>query len=363
MKRKFTIIIISICTILFLLVNYFQVATAKTNESNTVVAGYLEKPLEAGKNTVYSSAFQLAYNELANEIIQEKIRIRGCLELCYFMNKHLDEKPNIKDSDYVAIAGYNRDDIVKKIQEELNKKFKDDTPIVDINLKRPDDILAYSYIRKIVEFKSKFEEIEEGVAFNNEKVKAFGLNSFKDNLKDALNLKEQVKLYNYKDENDFIVKLKDKNREEEIILAKVKPGITLYETAKKVIEDLENNEPEDIEDGDILKIPMINFSIEHNFKEMEEKMILNKNFEEYYIDKAIETIDFSLDESGAKLEAEGKIVSKKIGLNIGRKLIFDKPFLIIMRESNESKYKSLKKPPKSPYFVMWIENNEFMQKK
>jgi hypothetical protein len=72
------------------------------------------------------------------------------------------------------------------------------------------------------------------------------------------------------------------------------------------------------------------------------------------IKSAIQAIDFSLDKSGAAISSEASIgVTKKAEDFRPRKFSFDRPFFVIMK----------KRDAEHPFFVMWVENDELLQKR
>ena len=101
-----------------------------------------------------------------------------------------------------------------------------------------------------------------------------------------------------------------------------------------------------------MQIPKINFNITHAYSELINKHFKNKGYVEYFIRKAQQDILFKMDEKGAILISEARILAGK-GVSIPKHLIFDEPFLIYLKEKDR----------KYPYFAMWADNPELMIKK
>lgn len=315
----------------------------------TSVTAHLEKQIKEGENIIYCSTFQIAWNELADNIIKEDIKLKDAPFAAEALNHRLASKNDLSDKDYIAMSGFGKDDIVSKINKALKQKFKDNAPVVEEDL-NSDDILAYAYLYKNIEFKDVFEKIKEPIVFNGEKVQSFGINKSQPK---ARKLEEQVQVVDYKDKDDFIIKLKSKSDKDEIILAKITPEKDLVSTIKKIDRRIEASDNADLTNYTSLKIPKFNFDITKSYDELVSKYLMNKGFEDYFIRKAMQNIKFKLDEKGAVLKSEAKIVGEKSAAIVEpRAFIFDKPFMIILKE----------KEANMPYFSMWVDNTEIMVK-
>ena len=60
---------------------------------------------------------------------------------------------------------------------------------------------------------------------------------------------------------------------------------------------------------DVLLVPNLNWEVRHHFSELEgsDKRLLNAGFSGYRIAKALQTIRFKLDRSGAELSSESQM--------------------------------------------------------
>ena len=96
---------------------------------------------------------------------------------------------------------------------------------------------------------------------------------------------------------------------------------------------------------------MLDFDIQHRYKEIEGSRILNDGWTDSYIREATQEILFSLNEKGVLLSSEARIVATR-GIEKPRpRLIFDRPFLIYLK----------KEYSEMPYFIMWVGDSEVMQ--
>jgi len=320
----------------------------------TAITSYLQDNIAEGKNLIYCSTFQIAWDILSDEIIGAPLQLTGSPLTAQMLNQRLAGRKDISEDCYIAMAGFNKEGIVEKIKLALKEKFNE-TPGIDISLSRPDDILAYSFLLKDLKFKNEFESLDRPIIFAGSiAVKAFGVNkyAFDENHR---KLGEQVNILDYNNDDDFILSLKSISSKDEIILAKVTPKKTMLETINSVFARTNTGKLSGLYEKETLRIPKLDFDILHSYSELAGKHALNKGFEDYFISKAIQAIRFKLNEKGALLKSEAAIVMARSGLqeNKLRNFIFDKPFLVCLKE----------KGAKYPYFAVWVDNTELLLRK
>ncbi|MEW6170358.1 MAG: hypothetical protein AB1472_02195 [Candidatus Omnitrophota bacterium] len=320
----------------------------------TDITSYLDNKIIQGKNLIYCSTFQIAWNELMDSIIKEPIKLDAYPFAAQELNKKLTIKKDLSDDCYLAMAGFNKDGIIEKIKKALRDKFNT-TMGINVNLKNPDDILAYAFLFKNLKFENEFEVMEEPIKFKSNpmfdgtNVKAFGIKNYKPgNTYDKI-----VNLLDYQNEDDFIISLKSIVDKDEIILAKVSPKDSLIKTIEYVLSRINNKNASSLKEGETLQIPKIDFNIFHEFFDLENRSLLNKGWEQYILSKAIQAIRFRLDEKGAFLRSEAVIELEEGIMDYSpRQFIFNKAFLICLKEKN-AKY---------PYLAIWIDNVELLIK-
>lgn len=318
----------------------------------TVITAHMEENIVPGKNLIYCSTFQIAWNELKDNIIKENIRLVDEPPIVKFLNKGLSTKDDISPDCYVAMVGFGKDKIVEKINKALKERFGEEAPVVEVELKS-DWILAYAFLQKALQFKQKFERIEESIEFDSNgkttEVKTFGIAYYRKLEHNQLG--DQVAILDYKDDSDFIILLKSNCLTDEIITAKVRPQETLRETVEAVQTRVQSGNYLSMSNEDTLQIPILNIDVEYSYSELLNKYLRNKGFETYFMAKATQRTCFRLDEKGALLESEASLLWQGKEAR-PRRLIFDRPFLLYLKE----------KGAKYPYFAMWVENAELMVK-
>jgi hypothetical protein len=331
----------------------------------TTVASHLNT--EIGQdNLIYCSTFQLAWNELPRVMGGEITLIpesQDVLEL----NKHEFTREDLDEQCFIALADQVGNGVVERIRHDLKEKFND-TSKIDFSQLRSSDILAYAYLLKILQFHTPFDKIKNGISFGESQisgssdqirmrspigpqVEAFGIDKVrKDTQKSKRN---QVKVLLYNDPNDFILSFRLK-KDDYMMIAKVTPLATLKETVENTIARV--GFPEFLNDGDVLKVPMISFDLEHHFKEMIGKTaLINGIASNYYISDAIQHIKFELNEVGVLLRSEAALTMRKCAFSrepTPRQLVVDGPFLLYLSEG----------PSMPPYFAAWFNDTEFFKK-
>ena len=193
--------------------------------------------------------------------------------------------------------------------------------------------------------------MDEPILFDSVKIAAFGMHDFDEKATDFAHI-----LY-FKDDNNFILKLTPTNNQHEIILVK---GLEKFQTLgdaltiiNKWIEVGKQQLDNQIAEKDIFSIPIIKFNIETKFKRLEGQHVFTEDKNERVIKVAYQRTGFILNANGAKVESEAKVVVDMAKLSMPKTMIFDKPFLIII--------KKVDKP--NPYFVMKVANTELLVKK
>ena len=326
--------------------------TDSTRLRSTIITPHLEQKLFPGKNIIYCATFQLAWNELRDDIIGGDIRLINQPAMVPILNKKAFTRNDLSDDSYVAMAGFGKDNIVEKINAALRQKFGKKAPLVAEEL-GPDSILAYAFLFKKLVFETPFEKLKDPIYFSTDagkiELQAFGIAQFNPDKKTDKKLSDQLKIYSYNwDSGEFIIGLKSKSENDEIILAKIQPEENLLKTCQAAADIIEKSEPADIDYGETLRIPKFDFDITHEYRDLLYKDLLNAGFTDYFIAEARQDIRFKFAETGALLKSEAKIAA--YGEPGG--LIFRPPFLIYIR----------KKGSALPYLAIWVDNSELLLK-
>jgi len=276
------------------------------------------------------------------------------------LNKSTFPRTSLDPNSYVAKMGYVGGGIKEKIAEEMNRKFPDVTytpPSVTL----PESFVSFAFLQKNLPFKTRFDSQKEPLVFHSSKgdirVKSFGFKKLSEARASKGKLTEQVRVLNYKSDDDFVIRLKSKS--DEIVLAKIEPGATLAETLEFARERIRNGEQlrPTVEDDDMLIVPNLALNIRRDFQELIGKEIINpKGKRSYTIRDFRQSVRFLLNERGARVESEVMIAGENghepPPQPKPRRFVLDRPFLLLIQEPNAEQ----------PYLVVWVANGEIMQK-
>jgi hypothetical protein len=319
---------------------------------HTIVSPHLEQEIPAQTNVLWCGTFQLAWNELC-DLSEGPVELEPALTMAEVLNRQATSKQDLDKSSYVAVAGLASSGTYEKIQKELNAKFDGQASPNLLPLLRGaprDGFITYAYLFKKLPFRWKFGRFHDDFEFQKKEVDSFGVRHYSSGSRNDARMASQVAVLDYIDNDDFIVELATRSKEDRLLLAKVAPRSTLAETIATVKDRVTSVEPAPMPDGTDLLIPVLNFDILQQYSDLEGRRISSSSRKldgkELFI--AAQSIRFRLDERGAVLKSEaaggGGFGSPK------KNLIFDKPFLILLQ----------RKRAQNPYFALWVGNAELL---
>lgn len=293
----------------------------------------LENPISENKNIIYAPAFLYAWDKIKEEL--KFPVIVGSTNSVDFnlLNKSISHQNSLTDTEYTASA-----------------------EIVD------GAIIARAFFNKTLPFETKLQVFDEAISFERTKVAAFGMQYYNE---DAIKFTE---ILYYKDDNNFILKLVPKDKQHEIILVK---GLDKYQTLKDAIRltnDLVAEGKKEQKDNkqlwkyqivheDIFAIPAIKFNIATQYDNLEGQNFFTGDKKMHSVEIAYQRTGFIFNENGAVVESEAVLAVDSVSaapvITHPKKMIFDKPFLIIIKRADKT----------NPYFVMKVANAELLSRK
>jgi serine protease inhibitor len=101
----------------------------------------------------------------------------------------------------------------------------------------------------------------------------------------------------------------------------------------------------------VLVVPIVSVGFERRYTELIDRDVQNRGWEGYDVAEARQGIRFRLDEYGARLESDSSLGFKSSISAQPRKLVFDRPFLIYLKEQSSHR----------PYFALWVETPEVLE--
>jgi hypothetical protein len=161
----------------------------------------------------------------------------------------------------------------------------------------------------------------------------------------------QVTVHDYENDDDFIIELETKSESDELILAKVEPSRTLAATVRVVRQRMAKTSSRSyLRDDDSLVVPILDLHVASQIDELLGKRLVNDGWRDRYLANAQTIVRFRLDEKGVTLEGENPL-GRSLEKPKPRHFVLDKPLLVFMKQRKSN----------SPYFAMWVENDEVME--
>lgn len=305
-----------------------------------------------GNDTSWCPTFQIIWNDFKNEIVGEDIKFDQQLDILDNLNKGEFTTNDISDGYYYKVYGRKNLELKNKIEGAIKEKFNQTSDILDKFDWSPDKLdsgedvidryFLYSMLYREFEFNKKFDTFNDKFK-EIENVKYFGI------IKDNNEIRDQIKVYYYNDENDFAIKLITKNNDEVIVIKNPKG-----ETFEEIYNNIKGKETTDFNSDDNFMMPKIDFNVLREYSELENKEIITF-YGTYTIDKAIQSIKFSLDEKGGKVKSEAGMDVKFEATASDKKIrnfYVDDTFALLLKESNKKK----------PYFALRVDDiSKFQQ--
>ena len=304
------------------------------------------------KDTSWCPTFQLIWNDFKNDIVKQDIKFEKKLDMLDNLNKEDFTKNDISDSYYYKIYGRKNLELKSKIENAIKEKFNQKSDILDQfdwssdALDSGEDVIdryfLYSMLYREYEFNKKFDTFND--KFKDIKnVEYFGI------IKESNLIRNQIKVYYYNNENDFAIKLITKNNDEVIVIKNPKG-----ETFEEIYNNIKDKQTTSFNSDDNFMMPKIDFNVLREYSELENKEIETIDGI-YTIEKAIQSIKFSLDEKGGKVKSEAGMDVKfeaTASDNKIRNFYVDDTFALFLKESNKDK----------PYFALRVDDiSKFQQ--
>lgn len=342
------IIILSISNFLFLWCSkQNEIENQEISQNKTIITGNYLWSYYKG-NYIWGWAMNLAWNDLNENILHEKLKLKTddkiALEMTEKLNNPIFTKNDLDNKSYYVKSWFGQETINiinKESKERFPSKSFDD---LKINLS-PTDIISYAYFLKEVEYKTVFEK--DDILFNWNKIEWFYAKN--------KSQKDNIEVIKYENDDKFIINLWLKEQDDNLFLVK---GYDMN-NPESAINDINKNKNlyTSINNSDTFMAPKLHIDFHRDYIELIHKKLANNNFTNFIISKMFENIKFDMDEKWARVENEA-VISVSItwmflekSLEKPRNFIIDKPYWLIMQRKNSN----------NPYFILWINNIEFMK--
>lgn len=309
------------------------------------------------KITVDSSwcgTFQLVWNDMKNEVVKKDIVFNPQLDMVKNLNKEDFNESMLSEDYYFKIYGLKSLALKEQIEKGIKEKFNQTSDILndfdwsDEGLDDPNNpdtkiYFFYTMLYRKFEFLKEFDKLDND-KFGNEykNVEYFGIDK---NTKDSVGNQIDVLYYNSKD--DFAILINTKTNDE-VIFCKSPKGSNfnqIYENMNS--EASKYTGSKSFESVDEFKAPKLTFNEKREYTELANKKFETADpvYDTAEIQKAIQTIKFSLDEKGGEIKSEAAIDMKLDATSIASEPKEDEPryfyvddtFAIFLREKGKSK--------------------------
>lgn len=217
----------------------------------------------------------------------------------------------VNENDCYANCGKATEEFKKEIEKAIKKKFKTKSDILKkLHLSKDESTFAfliYAIVMFNLEFPKAFEPAWTKLPFgdiNGPRAKYFGVTEDSE----TKELFKQVKPLFYENDKEFAVGLSSKDNKQ-IILYRTDSGENFEDTFNKVNKKFKEN-------TEIVKVksflaPELHLNLTKEYEDLYNSYYLLKQGSEIYkITKAIQTLQFDLNNKGAKVKSEAIIVGE-----------------------------------------------------
>jgi hypothetical protein len=328
----------------------------------TLVVLTLDSPCPPGRNVVWCSSFQLAWNELKENVVGEPLEVVGAEDVAARLNAAPQSSLDLTPESFYAAAGWTKDGIVDKVKHDMAVKFPSRVlPDLDAY---GEGLLAYSYLKANVAFKHPFRQLVEGLTFTDSggiKMQVAGFGLWEAHRLRYRDIREQVDvLYSQEEDREhpwelgeYALDLCKYSEPYQVVVARVERKGTLGDTLAYVGRQVEEFRRRadypmvrKLQEHDEVRVPQMFWKVNQRFHELIGRTVGNVGLP---IVEAMQTIEFRLDRYGVALES----ASMTMIAAIPRRFLFDRPFLVYMQ----------KRGAERPFFVMWLDNAELLTRR
>lgn len=364
-KKVKCLIIIAILIVLLIIgiivinkTNIVGKTAAKLQQANgiTVVPTMRDK---ITADSTWCGTFQLVWNDMKNDVVKKDIIFTPQEEMAENLNKEEFTQDMISEEYYFKAYGLKSLELKEQIEKGIKEKFNQKSNILndfnwsksELNDSTNSDVKKYFFyvmLYRKFDFPQKFDKLENGKfgdKYNN--IKYFGID---ENTKNSVG--NQIDVLYYTSKDDFAIIINTKT-DDEVIFCKNPQGETFNEIYQNMNEESKKyTGNKKFKNIDEFKAPNLSFNEKREYTELQNKefKISDPIYDTAKIEKAIQTIQFSLDEKGGKIKSEAGIT----GLNMKatsskddepRYFYVDNTFTIFLREKGKD----------LPYFAGRIE--------
>lgn len=287
-------------------------------------------------NSAWCGTFNLIWNDLKNDLAKQDIKFADNSNAVDNLNRGTFTVNDLSEDSYYKTYGRPTLELKAEIERAIKEKFDETSDILDDfnwGAAGEKDYFLYSMLKKKFEYPKEFTKLENGKFGQYNGVRYFGINN-----KTKKEVREQIDVLYYNSEDDFALKIKTKGNDEVIVSVGNKEN-NFLDIYNAIMNESENYiDGKSLRNNDIFKMPYITFDLKEEITEVENKPFYFSNGDTYVIDKALQTIQFEIDEKGGEIKSEAGMLAKATSAmpKEPRKFNVDQTFTIFLIEQDRA---------------------------
>ena len=301
----------------------------KLSKTNMIVPTMQD---EVSEDALWVGTFQLVWNDLKNEIVQQDIEIDH--QFARNLNQELYTEEDLSSEYYYKKYGKASLELKAEIEKGIKEKFNQTSAILD-QLDWTADYIFYTMLYREFEFENKFDVLSNNDFGIYKNIRYFGIGPDSND-----KLGKQIRILFYENNQNFAISIKTKNGDE-VIMYKNPEGNTFEEMYDNLNQKMaEYTGTTFFGDNDEFKSPIISVNYLREYEELKNKPFNTADGKEMLISDALQTIEFLLDEKGGKVKSEAAIGVKETAMpneEEPKRLYLNDTFTLFLKEESKDK--------------------------
>lgn len=310
-------------------------------------------------NQVWAGSFQLVWNDLINELLKQPVEFEDYSSAAAnALNQQSFTKQDLSPDSYYTKWGLTSLRLKQEIEQGLENKFNNTSSLLN-NLswtQAPNKYTLYAMLQKRFEFPVKFKNIGEDIFYIREGITKRKTALYFGGAKQAA---QNADILFYNGQRDLALSLHSQKGDIMHLYKTDDPAATLADAYKKMKQKAKLYQGTTVfSEEDEFQAPMLDFKALGSFDELCGHLIKTANNRiNLEIDTAIQSIEFALDETGARLKTEAEMDMVPLGSLPGLGEIYTPKRFIF----NEKYFIFIEEPGKAPYFAMQVKDPSSLQ--
>ncbi|NET32393.1 MAG: hypothetical protein F6K19_10340 [Cyanothece sp. SIO1E1] len=295
------------------------------------------------ENYIWAIGMQLCWNQLYNDFIHGPVQLekegQTHQELVSLFNLQRFDQSAVSPKSIYTNAGFGSE-ILKTIQADLARDFPNRTTDTLGSLSpAPEDLICFSYLYKKFQHFSLFKEIE--MSFLGATVKGFTPET---------SAAQGIEILDYDDDDNFVLRLLSKPMQDELILIKGNEAAKMEEILDFLSTAGRGYVPKE---EDTIQIPNISLQFDREYHPLIGSRLIaeGNDLAGFLLVEMKEEIRLSLNYLGATVENEAVMSFARGGAPKPKRLVFDQPFWLIMKETQSPQ----------PYLILKVNNTAVLE--